>query len=116
MAAKKKSRETAGNEGKPGSKGVRRAKGFAWLKWLLVVLGIGLAYDVLTGPSGLLHLRSLAKENADKQQELDSLVQFRHTLERQKVRLLTDSSYMEAMARKELGMAKPGEKIYRYQP
>lgn len=78
-------------------------------------MGIWLVYDVLTGASGLMNLQTLAEENSGKRHELDSLVEVRETLARQKKRLTTDSSYMEAMARKELGMAKPGEKIYRFQ-
>jgi cell division protein FtsB len=93
----------------------KRPKGFPWLRWLLLGLGVWLAYDVLTGPSGLMRLQTMSQENAEKRRELDSLVEVRESLARQKKRLATDSSYMEAMARKELGMAKPGEKIYRFE-
>ena len=36
------------------------------------------------------------------------------TLEIEKVRLEKDSAYLERVARKELGMAKPDEKVFRF--
>jgi cell division protein FtsB len=90
-------------------------KRFHWLRWLLLGLLAAVAYDVMTGPSGLLNLRQLAKQNADKRAGLDSMARKRDDLTAEKKRLTSDSSYLEAVARRELGMAKPGEKVYRFE-
>jgi cell division protein FtsB len=98
---------------KPGAR--KPSKRFHWLRWLLLGLLITAAYDVMTGPSGILNLRKMADINADKRADLDSLARRRDALAAEKQRLLSDSSYLEAVARRELGMAKPGEKVYRFE-
>jgi len=71
-------------------------------------------YDVMTGPSGLLSLHRLARDNQGSRRIIDSLDRQGDELALQKRRLQTDSSYLEAVVRRELGMAKPGEKVYRF--
>ena len=85
-----------------------------WLRYVLLGLGGLGIYHILTGPSGAVNLMHLKQANADKRRELDSLVARKHALEVEKVRLEKDSAYLERVARKELGMAKPNEKVFRF--
>lgn len=87
-----------------------------WLRYLLLgVMGFGI-YHILSGPSGALNLIKLRKTNARYADELDSLTVRKQELEIEKQRLEKDSAYIERVARKELGMAKPGEKVFRFVP
>ncbi len=85
-----------------------------WLRYVLLsILGLGVYY-VLSGPRGALNLIKLRKANADQARELDSLTAVRAELAVEKVRLEKDSGYIESVARKDMGMAKPGEKVFRF--
>ncbi len=87
-----------------------------WLRYVLVlVLGFGI-YHILSGPSGMLNLFKLRNINAEKEKELDSLGRRKAALQIEKQRLEKDSGYIEGIARKDLGMAKPEEKVFRYVP
>jgi cell division protein FtsB len=97
----------------PKSNPIRRVK---WLRYVLLgVVGFGI-YHILSGPSGALNLVKLRKTNARYVDELDSLTVRKQELEIEKQRLEKDSAYIERVARKELGMAKPGEKVFRFVP
>lgn len=89
-------------------------KKIKWLRYVLLGLGGLAVYHILTGPSGAVNLLRLQRENEKKVHELDSLVARKLALEVEKVRLEKDSAYLERVARKELGMAKPGEKVFRF--
>lgn len=93
----------------------KTTKRFHWLRWLLLALFLTAAYDVMTGPSGILNLRHMAEQNEAKRAALDSLSHRQQELRVEKQRLTSDSAYLETVARRELGMAKPGEKVYRYE-
>ena len=85
-----------------------------WIRYvLLAVAGLAL-YHILSGPSGAINIMKLRQANVEKRLELDSLRARKLALEVEKVRLEKDSAYLEQVARKELGMAKPGEKVFRY--
>lgn len=87
-----------------------------WLRYVLLgVAGLGV-YHILSGPSGAINLLKLRKDNAGMLAELDSLALVKQKLEIEKRRLEKDSAYLERVARKELGMAKPDEKVYRFVP
>lgn len=94
---------------------LKASQRFHWLRWLLFALFLTAAYDVMTGPSGILNLRKMSGQNEAKRAELDSLARRQQELTAEKHRLTTDSAYLETVARRELGMAKPGEKVYRYE-
>jgi len=85
-----------------------------WLFWLVPVLGLVFLYSVLAGPRGLLKVQDLRAQQREMQREIDSLGRVREALMEEKRRLLTDTAYIERLARKELGMARPGEKVYRF--
>jgi cell division protein FtsB len=85
-----------------------------WIRYVLLgVAGLGV-YHVLTGPSGALNLLRLKREKARMETELDSLARRKRDLQVEKARLERDSAYIEQVARKELGMARPEEKVFRF--
>jgi cell division protein FtsB len=85
-----------------------------WLRYaLLGMAGLGV-YHILSGPSGAINLFKLRKDNAKLLGEVDSLALRKQALEIEKQRLEKDSAYIERVARKELGMAKPEEKVFRF--
>ncbi|HKP96462.1 MAG TPA: septum formation initiator family protein [Fibrobacteria bacterium] len=85
-----------------------------WLRYVLLgVAGLGV-YHILSGPSGAVNLFKLRKDNARLLGELDSLALRKQSLEIEKRRLGKDSAYLERVARKELGMARPDEKVFRF--
>lgn len=85
-----------------------------WIRYVLLGLGGLGVYHILTGPSGAINLMRLKRENSEKARELDSLEARKHALAIEKARLEKDSAYLERVARKELGMAKPEEKVFRF--
>jgi cell division protein FtsB len=85
-----------------------------WIRYVLVGLGVVGAYHIAVGPSGALNLISLRGENQERRRELDSLRERKQELEIEKVLLERDSAYLEKVARKDLGMARPDEKVFRY--
>lgn len=93
--------------------GKRRVR---WLRYVLLgIAGLGV-YHVLTGPSGALNLLRLKREKARMESDLDSLAQRKRELQIEKARLERDSAYIERVARKDLGMARPDEKVFRFVP
>jgi cell division protein FtsB len=85
-----------------------------WLRYLLLAAaGLGV-YHILSGPSGAINLFRLRRDNAALAGGLDNLALRKQALEIEKQRLEKDSAYIEGVARKELGMAKPEEKVYRF--
>lgn len=85
-----------------------------WIRYVLLgVVGAGV-YHILTGPSGALNLLRLKREKAKMEAELDSLARRKQELAVEKSRLERDSAYIERVARKELGMARPDEKVFRF--
>lgn len=66
------------------------------------------------GQIGLFRLMAMRNEQQGLRRHIDSLTTLVDELEAQKKRLLTDSVYLEKLARRETGMAKPHEKVYRF--
>lgn len=94
---------------KSGSK-----KSVKWIRYaLLGMFGMGV-YHILSGPSGAMNLLKLRKTNARMAGELESLIERKQALAVEKGRLEKDSAYLERVARKDLGMAKPDEKVFRF--
>ncbi|HEX2613241.1 MAG TPA: septum formation initiator family protein [Fibrobacteria bacterium] len=85
-----------------------------WIRWVLIAFVIFVGYQVMSGPRGILKIRELRAQRDSLQTQIDSLQHRKAELEAEKNRLLTDTTYLERIARKELGMAKPGEKVYRF--
>lgn len=85
-----------------------------WIRWGLIVLALVVLYQVLAGPRGLLKLAELRSQKNAVLFQIDSLEGRKQELLLEKQRLLTDTTYLEKLARKELGMARPGERVYRF--
>jgi cell division protein FtsB len=85
-----------------------------WIRWALIVLAVLIGFQVLRGPRGILKIRELRAQRDSLQAQIDSLQVRKAELETERRRLLTDTTYIERLVRKELGMAKPGEKVYRF--
>ena len=89
-------------------------KSVKWIRYaILAMVAIGI-YHIMSGPSGTLNLFKLRSANAKLAHELDSLTLRKQSLITEKARLETDSAYLERVARKDLGMAKPTEKVFRF--
>lgn len=73
-----------------------------------------LLYQAMSGPRGWLKIADLRRQQQVILQEIDSLEVRKQELIEEKARLLNDTNYLEKLARKELGMARPGEKVYRF--
>ena len=95
---------------RPKPNGKRRP----WIVWAVAVLVVFIGWQVMTGPRGIAKIRQLHAQRDSLQAQIDSLMRRKDELVAEKQRLLTDTAYIERIARKELGMAKPGEKVYRF--
>lgn len=82
-----------------------------WILWALVALIAFVAFKLARDEAGD---RKLRAQIGSLHAQIDSLHVRNAELEAEKKRLLTDTAYIERLARKELGMAKPGEKVYRF--
>lgn len=97
----------------PNNSSKKRMK---WVRYVLLgVAGFGL-YHILSGPSGVLNIMKLRQSNGNIAEELDSLALRKQALSVEKRRLEKDSAYLERVARKDLGMARPDEKVFRFVP
>ncbi len=84
------------------------------LRWILLAVAVVVLYRLFAGPTGFLKLAELRRQRQTQARMMDSLATRQRELEIEKQKLLTDSAYLEKVARQELGMAKPGEKVYRF--
>lgn len=80
---------------------------------LLLVIALFFGARVLTGPAGVFKISDLRAQREQVRTEIDSLEARRAELIEERKRLLSDTAYLEKLARKELGLARPGEKVYR---
>jgi cell division protein FtsB len=85
-----------------------------WIRWLALAIALFFVWQVFTGPRGLLKLADLRAQKRALVLQIDSLETRKRELLEERKRLLTDTTYLEKLARKELGMARPGEKVYRF--
>jgi cell division protein FtsB len=85
-----------------------------WIRWIALAALLFLAWQVFTGPRGLLKLSDLLAQKRALVHQIDSLETRKRELVQERKRLLTDTAYLEKLARKELGMARPGERVYRF--
>jgi cell division protein FtsB len=88
----------------------------AHLSWFLAVaLGLLLLQDVF-GAHGLIAMRRSMREAAQVQREIDLMNEENRRLEEDVKSLKTDPSSVERIAREEMGLARPGEFIFKIQP
>ena len=86
-----------------------------WRHLLLTLLGLGLlalVVHTVFGERGYLALRRQQREYERLRQEIQSLQEENRRLEEEIKALKSDPRAIERVAREELKMARPGEKVY----
>jgi cell division protein FtsB len=84
--------------------------------WFLVAgLALLLLQDIF-GTHGVVAMRHSQKEAADIQKEINQLNEENRQLQDQVKALKTDPSAIERIAREEMGLARPGEYIFKIPP
>ncbi len=81
------------------------------------IIGIGLVvalYFSFTGSEGLLNLYRIHRNINELESEIEQMNGTIDSLEITIEKLKNDTSYIEKIAREKLGMAKKGEKIYKF--
>ncbi len=83
-------------------------------RWILIGIAIIALFFLFTGKDGLINIyrfhlekRKLSEEIIRRNETIDSLKITIRKLER-------DTAYIEKIAREKLGMAKKGEKVYKF--
>ena len=88
----------------------------AHVSWFLgAALGILLLQDVF-GAHGLIAMRRSMREAAQVQREIDLMNEENRSMEEAVKSLKTDPSSVERIAREEMGLARPGEFIFKIEP
>jgi cell division protein FtsB len=88
----------------------------AHMSWFLAAgLGLLLLQDVF-GAHGLIAMRRSMREAAQVQKEINLMNEENRQLEERVKSLKTDPSAVERIAREEMGLARPGEYIFKIQP
>ena len=86
------------------------------MSWFLAAaLGLLLLQDVF-GTHGLIAMRRSLREAAQVQKEINLMNEENRQLEERVKSLKTDPSAVERIAREEMGLARPGEYIFKIQP
>lgn len=81
---------------------------------LLLLVIVAVAYSALLGPDGARHLAALGAERQRLGEQAVALMAVNAALRDQIERLETDDRFLEAFARRELGLVRPGEVVYRF--
>lgn len=92
------------------SSGLRRE----WLSLILAVLAAALALNGLLGARGARDLAMLRGHRMALEANLRRLTAENATLADKVHKLRSDDRYLERLVRSELGLARPGEVIYRF--
>src|SRR5271170_1733898 len=88
----------------------------AHMSWFLAAaLGLLLMQDVF-GAHGLIAMRRSMREAAQVQREIDLMNEENRQLEQRVKSLKSDPAAVERIAREEMGLARPGEYIFKIQP
>ena len=83
-------------------------------RFLFLLLAVFLVYSFFAGPYGFLRLFSLLDGKKELKLEAQKLEARIMEMEKRKENLKSDSFYLEKEAREKLGMAREGEKIYKF--
>jgi cell division protein FtsB len=101
---------------KPGSTRDSGGAGRGWrrraLQYLLILLGVVLVVDALVGDKGLLEMVKKRDEYRALEQSLTRARAENAVLREEARRLREDPAAVEEIARRELGLIKPGEKLF----
>jgi cell division protein FtsB len=82
------------------------------LQYVLLVVGIVLIVDSLVGEKGLLAMLQAREQHAALEQSLADVRADNARLREEGRRLREDPAAIEDLARSELGMIRPGEKLF----
>ncbi len=88
---------------------------FRHLRLLLVFL-LALVVASVMGNRSLLRLYQMHRDRAALEREIDQLAAANGALADEVRSLRTDPAWVEAIAREELGLVKPGELVYEFRP
>ncbi len=98
--------------GSTGSSTTPRGKRRRAVQYLLVFVGCVLVIDALVGDKGLLAMLKARQEFRVLEQSLAGSRRGNASLREEARRLREDPDAIEAIARRELGLIKPGEKLF----
>jgi cell division protein FtsB len=90
----------------------KRRRGRRAVQYLLVFVGCVLVLDALVGEKGLLEMLKKRQEYRALEQSLADVRDDNARLREEARRLQEDASAIEDLARRELGLIKPGEKLF----
>jgi cell division protein FtsB len=79
----------------------------------LVLAIVGVAGSAVFGEHGVRHLRRLRAERRDLARQAFALLERNARMHDEIARLRSDDLYLEGLARRQLGLVKPGELVYR---
>ncbi|MFO7152700.1 MAG: septum formation initiator family protein [Bacillota bacterium] len=85
------------------------------IKWSRVLLLIFLVYFVYTFTAQQLKINDLKRQEMELSREIERLSAERAELQKE-IELLNTDSYIEELARDQLGLVKPGEILYKVSP
>lgn len=89
-------------------KDILKIGGFGFL--FLSLMGLWLGF----GERGFIHLHRMEKERQEYVQRIQKLEQENRKLLEEITRLRSDSQYIESQGRRELGLVREGEVLYRF--
>lgn len=95
-----------------GSNPDKRRRGRRAVQYVLVFVGGVLVLDALVGEKGLLEMLKKRQEYRALEQSLAEIRTDNARLAEEVRRLQEDASAIEDLARRELGLIKPGEKLF----
>lgn len=84
--------------------------------WFLVAGLVLLVLQDVLGTHGVLAMRHSMKQSAEIQKEIQQLNQQNEELQKHVKSLKTDPAAIERIAREDMGLARPGEYIFKIQP
>ncbi len=84
--------------------------------YLLLLATCALVANALVGESGLLTTRMASRQQARLDERIAALRAENDALREQARRLREDSTYIEEVARRDLGLIRPGERIFILRP
>jgi len=87
-----------------------------WVIFGLCIFLVALGFLAVSGERGILHVWRLMEDKRKLEAANFALLQENDGLRRKIQRLRHDDLYLEKVAREELGLARPGEIIYRFAP
>jgi cell division protein FtsB len=89
-----------------------RRRGRRAVQYLLVFVGCVLVLDALVGEKGLVEMLKKRQEYRAAEQGLAAIREENSRLREEARRLQEDAAAIEDLARRELGLIKPGEKLF----